>query len=67
MYAIYAFCRIVDDIADEGGALPDKLHALAEWRHRIAGLYEGRSEDAVTRIRCSGFPLPAPEPRTSSL
>jgi presqualene diphosphate synthase len=50
MYAIYAFCRIVDDIADEGGALPDKLHALAEWRHRIAGLYEGRSEDAVTRV-----------------
>ena len=50
MYAIYAFCRIVDDIADEGGALPDKLRALADWRHRIAGLYEGRSEDAVTRV-----------------
>ena len=25
MYAIYAFCRMVDDIADEDGAFPDKL------------------------------------------
>ena len=50
MYAIYAFCRIVDDIADEAGALPDKLRALAGWRRRVAGLYEGRSEDAVTRV-----------------
>jgi len=50
MYAIYAFCRIVDDIADEAGALPDKLRALAGWRRRVAGLYEGRSEDAVTCV-----------------
>ncbi|WP_428483587.1 presqualene diphosphate synthase HpnD [Rhodopila sp.] len=50
MYAIYAFCRIVDDIADEAGALPDKIRALAAWRGRIAGLYQGRSEDAVTRV-----------------
>src|ERR1700722_10195825 len=50
MYAIYAFCRIVDDIADEGGALRDKLRALADWRHRIAGLHQGRSEDAITRV-----------------
>ncbi len=50
MYAIYAFCRIVDDIADEDGALPDKLRALADWRKRVAGLYHGRSEDAVTRV-----------------
>ncbi len=50
MYAIYAFCRIVDDIADEAGALPDKLRALADWRERIAGLYQGRSADAVSRV-----------------
>ncbi len=50
MYAIYAFCRIVDDIADEEGTLTDKRRALADWRDRIAGLYEGRSEDAVTRV-----------------
>ena len=50
MYAIYAFCRIVDDIADEAGSLPDKLRDLAAWRGRIAGLYTGRSEDAITRV-----------------
>ncbi len=32
MYAIYAFCRIVYDIADEEGTLPDKLRDLATWR-----------------------------------
>ena len=41
MYAIYAFCRIVDDIADEEGALPDKLLGLAAWRAHVAGLYRG--------------------------
>jgi presqualene diphosphate synthase len=50
MYAIYAFCRIVDDIVDEPGALPDKLRELAAWRQRIAGLYKGQSDDAVTRV-----------------
>ena len=42
MYAIYAFCRMVDDIADEDGrSAPDKLPRLA-WRpgaRAIAGLY----------------------------
>ena len=42
MYAIYAFCREVDDIADEPGALDDKLRALAAWREEIARLYDGR-------------------------
>jgi presqualene diphosphate synthase len=50
MYAIYAFCRIVDDIADEDGALPDKLLRLAEWRARVAGLYRGAADGPVTRV-----------------
>ena len=51
MYAIYAFCRIVDDIADEEGTLPDKLRGLAEWRKHIADLYRGKSFDSpVTRV-----------------
>jgi phytoene synthase len=50
MYAIYAFCRIVDDIADEEGALPDKLRGLAAWRAHVAELYEGKSGDPVTRV-----------------
>jgi len=50
MYAIYAFCRIVDDIADEEGALPDKLVRLAAWRAHIADLYRGESDGPVTRV-----------------
>jgi presqualene diphosphate synthase len=50
MYAIYAFCRIVDDIADEPGDLPDKRARLGAWRDRIAGLYRGEADDPVTRV-----------------
>ena len=50
MYAIYAFCRIVDDIVDEPGEAAEKRAALGEWRERIAGLYAGRADDAVTRV-----------------
>jgi len=50
MYAIYAFCRIVDDIADSTGALEDKLRGLGVWRERVADLYHGRSDDPVTRV-----------------
>jgi phytoene synthase len=50
MYAIYAFCRIVDDIADEPGELADKLARLADWRARIAGLYRGEADGPVTRV-----------------
>ena len=41
MYAVYAFCREVDDIADEGGTRDEKLAALGEWRAEIDRLYEG--------------------------
>ncbi len=56
MYAIYAFCRMVDDIADEEGTLPEKRQALAGWRDRIAALYQGRSDDAVTRVLAAAVP-----------
>ena len=50
MYAIYAFCRVVDDIADEPAPLDFKHAGLADWRARIAGLYAGTAGDAVTRV-----------------
>jgi squalene synthase HpnD len=50
MYAIYAFCRIVDDIADEEGELDAKRRDLAAWRDKIAGLYQGRTDGPVTRV-----------------
>ncbi len=49
MYAIYAFCREVDDVADEPGPLPQKLVELADWRSEIGRLYAGRPTRATTR------------------
>jgi phytoene synthase len=47
MYAIYAFCREVDDIADEGDELPAKRRQLQEWRDEIDRLYAGKPEKPV--------------------
>ncbi len=42
MYAVYGFCRIVDDIADdEEGARADRAAALDLWRGDIESLYAG--------------------------
>jgi squalene synthase HpnD len=42
MYAIYAFCRAVDDIADdEVGKRPARAAELEAWRADIASLYAG--------------------------
>lgn len=49
MYAVYAFCREVDDIADGDDPVADKLAALAGWRDEIAALYAGRPRRLVAR------------------
>ncbi len=42
MHAIYAFCRDVDDIADDPAmSVAEKRARLAEWRREIDRLYEG--------------------------
>ena len=42
MYAIYAFCRIVDDIADDqGGDRPARMAQLDAWRADLDSLYAG--------------------------
>jgi presqualene diphosphate synthase len=42
MYAVYAFCRAVDDVADEGGTRQERSEGLERWRHGIDALYAGR-------------------------
>lgn len=42
MFAVYAFCREVDDIADEPGELTVRRRELDEWRAEIDRLYAGR-------------------------
>jgi phytoene synthase len=41
MFAVYAFCREVDDIADEPAPLDRKRAELAAWRAEIERLYAG--------------------------
>lgn len=51
MYAIYAFCRVVDDIADEPAPEAEKRAGLATWRDRVAALAEGRADnDPICRV-----------------
>jgi squalene synthase HpnD len=59
MYAVYAFCREVDDIADDSSTPEHKKAALAAWHSEIDALYAGRPRrlvacalrDPVTRYR----------------
>jgi presqualene diphosphate synthase len=48
MYAVYAFCREVDDIADGEGPVEHKLAALTAWRNEVAALYAGRPRHLIT-------------------
>ncbi|MDA1090774.1 MAG: presqualene diphosphate synthase HpnD [Proteobacteria bacterium] len=47
MYAIYAFCREVDDIADEGGSEQQKRIDLGLWRGEIERLYGDRPRNPI--------------------
>ena len=49
MYAIYAFCREVDDIADDTAPAAQKRAALAEWHGEIDALYAGHPRQIVAR------------------
>jgi len=65
MYALYAFCREVDDIADGDATRALKDILLSDWRSEIALLYAGRPQHMVTRalreavhlygLRCRDF------------
>ena len=49
MFAIYAFCREVDDIADDAGLPDDKRRRLDLWRGEIDALYAGTPERLTAR------------------
>ena len=59
MYAVYAFCRAVDDVADDGGPAPVRAAELVRWRADIDDLYAGRPaarvQDLVVPIRRYGL------------
>ncbi|MES2292404.1 MAG: presqualene diphosphate synthase HpnD [Pseudomonadota bacterium] len=48
MFAIYAFCRKVDDIADDGlGTRPQRHEKLEAWRYDLDALYVGQTPARV--------------------
>jgi len=48
MFAIYAFCRKVDDIADDGvGTRAERHEKLEQWRADLRGLYAGTVAEQV--------------------
>ena len=64
MYAIYAFCREVDDVADGDAPLQAKLEELSGWRREVDALFAGRPGRPTTLALLdpiARFDLPAGE------
>ncbi|KQP07143.1 squalene synthase HpnD [Methylobacterium sp. Leaf99] len=59
MYAVYAFCRAVDDVADDGGPAEIRRAELQRWGADIDALYAGRPvprvQDLVVPVRRYGL------------
>lgn len=47
IYAIYAFCRVVDDIADGTGDTPFRRCELEGWRKEIRHIYQGTAHTPI--------------------
>ena len=66
MYAVYAFCRAVDDIADDGGPKAPRRAALDRWRGDIDAFYDsGTVRPAMADL--SPFVVPFRLPRAAFL
>jgi len=50
MYEIYAFCRAVDDIADDGGDRTKRLSQLEQWRRDIDEIYAGKEPPQLASL-----------------
>ena len=51
MFAIYAFCRAVDDIADDiGGERDERTRGLEAWRRDIEALYAGKDPGRASLV-----------------
>ena len=49
MYALYGFCRAVDDIADAPAPIEDKQAELDDWRIELDRIYAGQGNYALGR------------------
>jgi phytoene synthase len=62
MYALYAFCRTVDDAVDQGAGAPsDQRRTLAEWRSELRRVYGGQPSHPIgVRLAAAirDYPIP---------
>ncbi len=49
MYALYGFCRAVDDIADAPAPIDEKRIELAAWAAELDRIYAGQADTALGR------------------
>ncbi len=49
MFAIYAYCRTIDDIADGEAPAAEKIKELGAWRGEIDRLFAGNPSHPITR------------------
>jgi len=48
LHAIYAFCRLADDIADDPAVAGDRTRLLARWRAELEAAYRGNASHPVS-------------------
>ena len=48
IWAVYAFCRICDDIADSSAPAAERLAAIDDWQARLYAVYDGQPNHEVT-------------------
>ncbi len=55
MFSVYAFCRVVDDIADNCGTINSKKIKLNNWKKKINGLYKKKkiNESILKELKAS--------------
>jgi presqualene diphosphate synthase len=54
IFAVYAFCRTVDDIADDEPDRQKRQAGLAGWRREIDALYAGEPRHRISRALLGG-------------
>ena len=55
MFSVYAFCRVVDDIADNSGTIKSKKTKLNDWKKKINSIYinKKRNESILKELKTS--------------
>jgi len=56
IYAVYAFCREVDDIADGEGPIDERKRDLQRWRDEVEAVYAGAPTTAIGRAMAFAAP-----------